>query len=41
MPVNYLIVVALHRFHTFYDREFAIECPRGSGKMMNLADIAH
>ena len=41
MPVNYLIVVALHRFHTFYDRDFQLECPIGSGRMMTLAEIAH
>lgn len=41
MPVNFLIVVALHRFHTFYGDTFTLECPRGSGRMMTLAEIAH
>ncbi len=41
MPVNYLLVVALHRYHTFYEGDFALECPTGSGRMMDLAAIAH
>ena len=41
MPVNFLLVVALHRFHTFYEGDFAIECPTGSGRTMTLAEIAH
>ena len=41
MPVNYLLVVALHRFHTFYEADFALECPTGSGRVMTLAAIAH
>ncbi len=41
MPVNYLIVVALHRFHTFYNQDFQLECPTGSGRLMTLAEIAH
>ena len=41
MPVNYLLVVALHRFHTFYEADFALECPTGSGRTMTLAAIAH
>ena len=41
MPVNFLLVVALHRFHTFYEDDFAIACPTGSGHTMTLAEIAH
>ena len=41
MPVNYLIVVALHRFQTFYEDDFKLECPIGSGRLMTLAEIAH
>ncbi len=41
MPVNYLLVVALHRFHTFYEADFKLECPTGSGRTMDLAAIAH
>ena len=41
MPVNFMIVAALHRFHTFYVDDFELECPTGSGRMMTLGAIAH
>ncbi len=41
MPVNYLLVTALHRFHTFYEDDFTVECPTGSGRRMTLAAVAH
>ena len=41
MPINFMIVVALHRFHTFYQDDFTLECPIGSGRKMTLAEIAH
>ena len=41
MPVNYLIVVALHRYQTFYGDDFEIECPTGSGTRMKLGQIGH
>lgn len=39
-PINYLIIEALQRYHHFYGDSFQIECPTGSGKMMNLAGVA-
>ena len=41
MPVNFMIVSALHRFHTFYGNDFTLECPTGSGQMKTLDEIAH
>ncbi len=40
-PVNYLLVEALERYHYFYGDTFRIECPTGSGQMMNLREVAH
>jgi hypothetical protein len=40
MPVNALIIRALLNFHLFYGDNFKIECPTGSGKMMNLFEVA-
>jgi Glycosyl hydrolase family 63 C-terminal domain len=40
-PVNFLIIEALERYHHFYGKDFLIECPTGSGKMMDLAQVAH
>jgi hypothetical protein len=40
MPLNYLLIEALKRYHHFYGDTFQIECPTGSGKMMNLGAVA-
>ena len=40
MPVNYMLVEHLRRFHQFYGDWFTIECPTGSGTMMTLNQIA-
>jgi hypothetical protein len=40
MPVNYLLVENLRRFHQFYGEELKIECPTGSGVMATLDEIA-
>ncbi|HET6373635.1 MAG TPA: glucosidase [Candidatus Polarisedimenticolia bacterium] len=40
-PLNYLLVEALERYHHFYGDSLQVECPVGSGRMMNLRDIAH
>jgi hypothetical protein len=39
-PLNYLIVEALERYHHFYGDNLKVECPTGSGQLMNLAEIA-
>ncbi|HEV3032104.1 MAG TPA: glucosidase [Polyangia bacterium] len=40
MPVNYLLVEALQRYHHFYGDELRVECPTGSGKWMTLDEVA-
>jgi hypothetical protein len=40
MPVNYLLVEALQRYHHFYGDELRVECPTGSGKWLNLEEVA-
>ncbi len=39
-PVNYLLVEALERYHHFYGDSLLVECPTGSGQMMNLQQVA-
>ena len=39
-PINFLIVEALERYHHFYGDTLKVECPTGSGKFMNLDDVA-
>ena len=41
MPVNFIIVAALQRFHTFYGDDFSLACPTGSGNMMTLDEISN
>jgi hypothetical protein len=39
-PVNYLIVEALERYHYFFGDMLRVECPTGSGRLMNLREVA-
>jgi hypothetical protein len=39
-PVNYLLIEALERYHHFYGDGLRVECPTGSGRLMNLAEVA-
>jgi hypothetical protein len=39
-PVNALIIRALWQFYLYYGDNFKVECPTGSGKMMNLFEVA-
>ena len=40
MPVNALIIRALLQYHMYYGDDFTIECPTGSGRRMNLYQVA-
>ena len=40
MPVNYLLIEALRRFYQYFGDGFQVECPTGSGQMMNLEQVA-
>jgi mannosylglycerate hydrolase MGH1-like protein len=40
MPVNVMLVRALLNFYLYYGDNFKIECPTGSGKMMNLFEVS-
>jgi hypothetical protein len=40
MPINYLLIESLERYHHFYGDDFQIECPTGSGRRMNLYQVA-
>ena len=40
MPVNVLIIRALLNFYLYYGDNFKIECPTGSGKLMNLFEVS-
>jgi hypothetical protein len=40
MPVNALIVRALLNYYSYFGNDFVVECPTGSGNMMNLYQVA-
>ncbi len=39
-PMNYLLIEALERYHYFYGDTLRVECPTGSGRWMNLLEVA-
>ena len=40
MPINYLIIQSIRTYGTFYGDSLQVECPTGSGIMMNLSQVA-
>jgi len=40
MPINYLLIEALERYHHFYGDSLRVQCPTGSGRLMNLREVA-
>jgi hypothetical protein len=40
MPVNFLLIESLQRFHDYYGDDFRLECPTGSGRLLHLGDVA-
>jgi len=39
-PINYLLIEALERYHHFYGDSLKVECPTGSGQLMDLGEVA-
>jgi len=39
-PVNALLIRALLQYHGYYGDTFKVECPTGSGRQMNLFEVA-
>jgi len=40
MPINFLLIEALRKFHHYYGGDFKVECPTGSGTLMTLNEVA-
>ena len=40
MPVNTLLIRALLSFYLYYGDNFKIECPTGSGNLMNFFEVS-
>jgi len=41
MPINYLLIESLQKFHHYYGDEFRVECPTGSSRYLSLHEIAN
>jgi hypothetical protein len=41
VPLNYLIIESLQKFHHYYGNEFKIECPAHSGNYVTLLEVAN
>src|SRR5258707_9477881 len=39
-PINIILIRALTQFYLYYGDGFRIECPTGSGRLMNLYEVA-
>jgi hypothetical protein len=40
MPLNYLIIESLQKFHHYYGDDFKVECPTGSGRYHTIDEVA-
>src|SRR2546423_4773753 len=40
MPLNFLIIESLQKFHHYYGDDFKVECPTGSGKFVTINEAA-
>jgi hypothetical protein len=40
LPINFLLIEALRKFYRYYGDDLQVECPTGSGNLMNLSQVA-
>jgi mannosylglycerate hydrolase MGH1-like protein len=40
MPLNYLLIESLQKFHHYYGDDFKVECPTGSGRFLTIKAVA-
>jgi hypothetical protein len=40
LPINYLLIQSLRTYHEYYGDNLKVECPTGSGTLMNLSEVA-
>lgn len=40
MPLNFLLIESLQKFHYYYGDDFTVECPTGSGQYATLRGVA-
>ena len=40
IPINYLLIEVLERYHRFYGDDLKLECPTGSGRWCTFGEVA-
>jgi len=40
LPVNFVLIYALYRWYSYLGPDFKIECPTGSGRLLNLQEVS-
>jgi hypothetical protein len=40
LPMNFLIIESLQKFHHYYGDDFKVECPTGSGQFITILQVA-
>jgi hypothetical protein len=40
LPVNFLLIESLQKFHHYFGDAYTVECPTGSGRMLTLWEVA-
>ena len=40
LPMNYLLIESLQKFHHYYGDDFKIECPTGSGQLLTIGQVS-
>jgi hypothetical protein len=40
MPLNFLLIESLQKFHHYYGDDFKVECPTGSGVYLTIEEVA-
>ena len=41
IPINYLLIESLQKFHHYYGDDFKVECPTGSGQFTTINGVAN
>jgi hypothetical protein len=39
-PMNFVLIYALYRWHSYLGPDFKVECPTGSGRLLNLQEVS-
>jgi hypothetical protein len=39
-PMNFILIYALYRWYSYLGPDFKVECPTGSGRLMNLQEVS-